>query len=85
MSTAIPETERRSIHVDDDDVIHRWCCDEDVAICGEDLDEGEEVEDDEDGVPCPICETAQVEGWCCPVPGCRLRRFFHLGSWRTLR
>lgn len=66
---------------DDFDVIHTPCCDEDVAICGEDLTGEPWVEDDE-GIPCPLCETALADDALCPVRGCRLRRLLRIGPWR---
>ncbi len=57
--------------VGDNSLIHRCCCDDDVAMCGVDLAGGSEiyavVQTERLCVP---CEVALEQGWPCPVPGC---------------
>lgn len=52
------------------DVLHLTCCDDDVAMCGEDVSKHEWADD---GPPCPLCKLVQDEGLPCPVTGCARR------------
>lgn len=68
----------------DDDITHTTCCDDNVAICGEDVSAAEWVEGRGDK-PCPMCELAIAERWLCPAFGCRLWRLLGIRGWRGTR
>jgi hypothetical protein len=48
----------------EDDVMHDWCCDENVAWCGLDITDRQVTDD---GTPCPLCELAFEDA--CPRCG----------------
>lgn len=54
----------------DEDLIHLWCCDENVALCGVDL-AGEVVSESfrEDDI-CPLCRLVDNAGGSCGAAGC---------------
>ncbi len=56
----------------DEDDVHLWCCDPDVALCGVSL-EGDLVPEgdrgSEDG-ECRLCAYVWDESLPCPVAGC---------------
>jgi hypothetical protein len=52
------------------DVIHLWCCDENISMCGLDITDEPEVQPEEDEVLCPMCALVEDEGLPCPAPGC---------------
>jgi hypothetical protein len=64
MSTATPPTQPAPEGVD-----HLYCCDEHVAMCGEDL--SEVPEGHEFPTMCPACLEANARRAACPVPGCQ--------------
>lgn len=47
----------------DTDLTHLYCCDPDIAICGEDLSGTPEV--DEDGQLCVVCEDLEFQPCAC--------------------
>jgi hypothetical protein len=57
---------------EDDDAMHLFCCDENIAMCGEDLTEDETVDADDvdDDEVCPLCQLVEDNHLACPVPGC---------------
>jgi hypothetical protein len=54
----------------DGDVVHLYCCDPDLALCGEDLTDHD---DNAEGPECPPCAVIDVVDQPCPVPGCEDR------------
>ena len=64
----------------DEDVAHLVCCDDDVAICGEDVRGECWVGNDEP--ECAVCRRMALAGASCPVFGCRLRRLLRIGPRR---
>jgi hypothetical protein len=64
---------------DDQGDVHLYCCRPDVALCGEDLADGE----DTDGEPadCIRCEVVAEAGVPCGAPFCRLRQRWR--DWRS--
>lgn len=51
-----------------DDVIHYWCCNEDLGYCGKDLT-GMPYGDAGDHPECLLCNLAEEMGEACPVCG----------------
>lgn len=56
-------------HTASDEIVHMYCCNEDVALCGEDLT-GHTYLEDSDNV-CPKCDNIDIkyEGICCTFFG----------------
>ena len=46
------------------EIDHFYCCDENVALCGEDLTGVEEVGDDSENPVCPLCQLVVESGRC---------------------
>jgi hypothetical protein len=55
---------------DDPEVDHLTCCDDDIAMCGEDLSGAEWCESPGDRPVCPLCALVAEDGLPCPVKGC---------------
>lgn len=56
---------------DNEDPVHLFCCDENIAMCGVDLTDHDFVPDDApDEDTCRLCVIVEQNGWACPVPGC---------------
>lgn len=49
------------------DVDHLYCCDPDLALCGEDISGDVDLGDDPLPQPCPLCEV--LEHYACPRCG----------------
>lgn len=62
-----------SVSTDPDDLAHRCCCDDDVALCGWDLRGAVDLDEDDDSRDCPLCEAAYEDEMPCPVAGCPVR------------
>ena len=70
MTTAtLPAPTRIRPH-QDGDPIHLWCCDEDTAMCGEDISAEETMDDVADDELCPLCRLIDDSNLPCTIPGC---------------
>lgn len=49
------------------DITHVWCCDPDVALCGEDVSTEPEVPDGV-GIDCVVCVDLEDQPCTCPAP-----------------
>jgi hypothetical protein len=72
MLTDMPASKPDAAETAADDICHLWCCDEDIAMCGEDITGHPQCPHDgiENCIVCPMCGLAEDEGLPCPVPGC---------------
>jgi hypothetical protein len=52
-----------------DDLTHVTCCDDNVAMCGENVS-GQRWVDDSEETTCPICAWAEEADLACTIPGC---------------
>lgn len=66
MLDVLPQRSRPDVEAGDD-FDHLYCCDPDLAHCGEDISEHEEVDDEELDNPCLLCSVLQ--GSICPRCG----------------
>lgn len=55
------------------DVDHWSCCDPDVALCGFDITDYDEVSNDEMDDTCPLCAEVYDNDLPCTIPGCPIR------------
>jgi hypothetical protein len=46
------------------DITHVYCCNPDMALCGEDLSSQHEVDDDDQ--PCVVCSDLEDQECTCP-------------------
>lgn len=53
-----------------DTVQHFVCCDDNVALCGQDVTEAGWAPAGDGGTLCPLCMTAIDAGLACPDPRC---------------
>ena len=53
------------------EVHHFTCCDDDVAMCGQDVSAEPECGPGCTNTSCPLCATLLKDGQPCAVPGCR--------------
>lgn len=53
----------------DDDLVHLWCCDRDVAWCGLDLSKATEDDNAPESDECVVCVYMWRTGYPCS-PGC---------------
>lgn len=74
MAVTALETPAGDIGTWDDGLLHYYCCDENVAMCGLDLKNVPVVDDESDTPECPLCALAREEDAPCPVKGCTGRR-----------
>lgn len=51
-------------------IVHTYCCDEDVALCGLDVSGEVLVEDADPADECLVCVELDDIGGPCGVPGC---------------
>lgn len=54
----------------DDDFVHAFCCDPDMAVCGADVSGSDVVPDTSLDEVCPTCIAAASTGGRCARPGC---------------
>lgn len=52
------------------DLQHITCCDDDLAMCGQDVTGHVWASDEEAERFCPMCFLVEEEGLPCPAPGC---------------
>lgn len=71
MTTTLTKPDQTRPHADDDDVVHYWCCDVNVAMCGADISDEPLVSGATKEQTCALCRIVYDNGWTCPVPGCR--------------
>lgn len=69
--TAAPFTEEKSGSTGRAHLIHLVCCDENRALCGEDLRDGHWIERDAE---CAVCIDLNEADVRCGKPFCRLRQ-----------
>ena len=55
---------------DDGDWCHLTCCDDNLAMCGLDVTDHEQISDDENVTECPYCAAVRDAHRPCPVTGC---------------
>lgn len=51
-----------------DAIIHVWCCDPDLALCGKDVSAEPEVPDGF-GIDCVVCIDLEDQPCTCPIGG----------------
>jgi hypothetical protein len=58
---------------DQPDELHYYCCDPDIAMCGANITNCEDLgyTDTSRYDECPMCAHVDDTGLPCPVPGCR--------------
>ena len=66
MTSAVVLERKQSIN--QDDVVHYWCCDEKVALCGVPL-----AEDVDEPTTCVVCIDLDEEEAPCVLPDCPWR------------
>ncbi|MFE9736154.1 hypothetical protein ACFYO9_37510 [Streptomyces sp. NPDC005863] len=67
-TTALPQPLITPRSDPNDDVTHLWCCDPNLAMCGEDVSDSPEV-DDGVGQDCVVCVDLSGTTFCdCPHP-----------------
>lgn len=55
---------------DDDDEVHLTCCDDNVAMCGLNLEQHDWIWDSGEDDDCVMCAYVCDNNLPCPVPGC---------------
>lgn len=70
MTTTLTEPDQTRPDADDGDLVHFWCCDQNVAMCGADISDEPLVPDASAEEVCTLCRIVDDNRWACPVPGC---------------